>query len=136
MFVVNNYSNTMLDCIQKIENIEIFTDGKIKIVDKNNIQFVCIIDKLKNIFAQAQVLPALGVSLHHETIEALKTDTWLKLNFASEQEKNGLYFTSLLFKLEETAGINLIREYNNKYDGRCIFLNLDNTTKLQDILLL
>jgi len=79
-------------------------------------------------------MPALGVSIHEFTTNELQNDNWLEINFESELQIDDLPFTSLLFKLEETGGINLIRKHNNKYDGRCLYLNLEKTTDLISVI--
>ena len=63
-------------------------------------------------------MPALGVSLHNETLEALKNGKWIRLEFQNQQDFNGLVFSALLFKLEETGGVNLIREIKGYWWGK------------------
>ena len=79
-------------------------------------------------------MPAFGVSIHEETVNAMQNGEWLKLNYNAEMDKEGLLFTSLLFRLEECQGFNLIRLYGERYDGRCIYLDLPKTTDLKQLI--
>ena len=79
-------------------------------------------------------MPAFGVSLHNETLNEIKSNCWLQVNFNKEIVKNGLPFNALLFRLEETQGFNLIRLYDGKYEGRCLFLDLDKEMDLKNVI--
>ena len=92
------------------------------------------ISKLKDLFLYSRLMPAFPVSLHNETLDALRQGQWLKLSFTCRQNVNGLLFDGLLFQLNVTAGINLIREYEGKYEGRCLFLDFDETENLQNLI--
>ena len=127
-------TNEMVNCLVFVESYTIYSNGKIEHIVKNDKNFKHLTQNLKELFFDARIMPAFGVSLHNDTINAIKTDTWLEINFLSEQKINDLPFTSLLFKVEETYGINLIRKYNNKYEGRCIFFDLINQFDLQVII--
>ncbi len=117
--------------LNDLDSIEIYNNGKIERIEKDNEIFNLIKTRVEEVFLSARVMPAFGVSLHNETTKAMKQENWLKLNFNKEKEKNGLPYSSLVFKLENGYGTNLIREYNGKLDGRCIYLDFD---KLIDLL--
>jgi len=104
-----------------------------KRVIANSDEFHKIKNNLLLIFSNSRLMPAFGVSLHKETLNELKSGAWLQINFSQPQTKNGLPFNALLFKLEETKGFNLIRLFDGKYEGRCLFLDLDQQTNLKDI---
>lgn len=128
-----NYEDSMIDCLQNIESFSIFESGNKIVISKENEEFNIILKKIEEIFSSSRVMPAFGVSLHDETLNALKQDNWLQIDFNQEISKNGLPFSSLLFKLEITSGFNLIRLYNGKYEGRCIYLDLNEPTDLNCI---
>ena len=134
IFEIDN-SSTMLDCLNYVDSFYCFNNGLKNEINKNDIEYSKILTRLEQLFNNSMVLPAFGVSLHNETLNEIKKDCWLQINFNKELIKNGLNFNSLLFKLEETSGINLIRLYNNKYDGRCIYLNLEEEINLKDIIM-
>ena len=129
----NNF-NELTQILQNVESFNIYTNGMKENVKKSSPDFKCIQQNLNKLFMQARIMPAFGVSLHNETLNELKTNTWLEINFDSEQEINELNFSSLVFKLEPTFGTNLIRKYNNRYDGRCIYLDFMQEINLNAIL--
>ena len=128
-----DYENSLIDVINDIESFEIFDNGTKNKIKKESKEFEYLLSKIENLFFSSRLMPAFGVSLHQETMQELKNDIWLKINFRIEQNKNGLSFDALLFKLEEVQGFNLIREYKGKYEGRCIYLDLERETDLNDI---
>lgn len=130
-----SFVDNMSECTQFIESFDIFTNGNKKVVSANDKEFETLKLKVNNLFNNSRVMPAFGVSLHLETLNALKSDEWLQINFNQELNQNGLIFSSLLFKLEETNGINLIRKYNGEYEGRCIFLDFIQTINLKQFIL-
>ncbi len=127
-------TNEIANCLDFVENYTIHLNGKIKKIDKNNKDFQDLTQNLENLFLNARVMPAFGVSLHDDTLLALETDTWLEINFENEQKINDLPFSSLLIKLEESYGTNLIRKYNNRYDGRCIYLDFMEKVDLTKVI--
>ena len=108
-------------------------NGEVKKISQEDNDFSMFKSNLRELFSNSRLMPAFGVSLHNETITEIKKDIWLKINFNHVLEKNGLPFYSLLFKLENVQGLNLIRLYNNKFDGRCLYLDLDNPTDLKSL---
>lgn len=124
--------NQLLGALENISKIEIVENGSFK--DLKNIHFESTLLKLKNLFSSARLMPAFGVSLHTETTNALKDGKWIKLSFSHQQNVNGLLFEGLLFQLNETAGMNLIREFQGKYEGRCLYLDFDEAVNLEDII--
>lgn len=134
MMIYEDNENSLTDCLNSVESFEIFNNGKVEIVTNEQDKFNEIFNNIKEIFASSRLMPAFGVSLHNETLNELKNECWFQINFNKEQIKNGLNFNSLLFKLEETQGFNLIRLYENKYEGRCLYLDLDYEKDLKDII--
>jgi len=132
--IVYNVENPLKQTVENIESFYFFKDGAKKIVTKTNKEFEIIKEKIKNIFEISREMPAFGVSLDLETLNALKKDEWMQINFSTLMNQNSLPFNALLFKLESTSGFNLIRMYNGKYEGRCIFLDFNEILDLKQIL--
>ena len=134
--MLNYYDNenSLVDIIDHIESFEVFENGNIRLINNKQEDFLKMKSNLKDLFSSSRLMPAFGVSLHDETLNEIKKDSWLKINFESIVEKSGLPFSSLLFKLEEVQGFNLIRQYNNKYEGRCLYLDLDDNFDLNNLL--
>lgn len=129
-----DYSDSLYNLIEKIESFEIIQSGKKENILNTNNKFEKIKNNLSLIFKDSILLPAFGVSIHDLTLQEMQSGSWLQINFITQQEKNGLPFNSLLIKLEQTSGLNLIRLYNNKYEGRCLHLNLEKSTDLVSVL--
>lgn len=134
MMVYEEKENSLIDCLKYVESFEIFNNGEVEIVTNEQDKFNQIFNNIKEVFASSRLMPAFGVSLHNETLNELKNGNWFQINFNKEQIKNGLNFNSLLFKLEETQGFNLIRLYENKYEGRCLYLDLNNEIDLNTVI--
>ena len=132
MLYQQNYFMTMINTLEHLESIEVIQKGEIKKL--NSEEFKHVFQKLEDLFGEARVMPAFGVSLHDETTKAMQEGEWLKLNYNSEMDKDGLLFKSLLFRLEECQGFNLIRLYGERYDGRCIYLDLPQIRDLREII--
>ena len=123
---------TMYNTLEHLESIELIQNGKIHKLSQQ--EFQQTFARLQDLFGEARVMPAFGVSIHEETVNAMQEGEWLKLNYNAEMDKEGLLFTSLLFRLEECQGFNLIRLYGERYDGRCIYLDLPQTTDLKQLI--
>ena len=134
MLFFEDNSNTILDIFNDIKSIEIFENDKQIKIEKHNPNYKKILNNLFDTFEDSRLSPAFGVSIHEETIKVMQKDSWIKLNFSKEMKKNELPFNSLVFKLEETYGFNLIRFYNQKYDGRCIYIDFIEKINLKNIL--
>ena len=124
--------NQLAQCIQNVSKIEVLDNNNLKALE--NQSFEATIKNLINLFQSARLMPAFSVSLHNETIDALKEGKWLKLTFLHQQNVNGLLFDGLVFQLNETSGMNLIREYEGKFEGRCLYLDFDETINLEDLI--
>ncbi|MBQ4535910.1 MAG: hypothetical protein IJA22_03670 [Clostridia bacterium] len=132
MLYQQNYFMTMYNTLEHLESIELIQNGKIHKLSQQ--EFQQTFARLQDLFGEARVMPAFGVSIHEETVNAIQDGEWLKLNYNAEMDKEGLLFTSLLFRLEECQGFNLIRLYGERYDGRCIYLDLPQTTDLKQLI--
>ena len=124
--------NQLAQCIQNVSKIEVLDNNNLKALE--NQSFEATIKNLINLFQSARLMPAFSVSLHNETIDALKEGKWLKLTFLHQQNVNGLLFDGLVFQINETSGMNLIREYEGKFEGRCLYLDFDETINLEDLI--
>ena len=132
--IIYNTENSMVDCFEHIEKFKVFDEGREIELHKSSKEFQSVLNKIEDLFHMGILMPAFGVSFHNETLNALKRDQWIRIDFDVEIEKNSLKFDALLFKLEETGGFNMIRLYQNQYEGRCLFFNLNEVVDLKQIL--
>lgn len=134
MFAMQNNDATLLEQLQNLCSVEIFENGSRKTINKGSQEFLSIYQNLKAVFLNGYLTPALGVSLHAETVQAMQEGDWIKLNFASAQIKDELPFDALVFRLEDCYGFNLIRQNGGQFSGRCLYFNLNRPTDLKSIL--
>lgn len=134
MIIVNNDADNINSYIKEAVSFELIDNNKISLINKQHKDFNILLNKILSAFEDSLIMPALGVSFNDDVLEDLKTGQFIKINFDKQYEINGLPFTALLFKLDEAYGLNLIREFNNRFDGRCIYLNLNKLTNLKNIL--
>ena len=134
MISYENNENTLVDLIDQIESFDFFVDGKKESINKESERFENTKQNLQDVFSSARLMPAFCVSLDSETQNVMQEEQWLQINFKEIQWKNELPFNSLLIKLEKTSGFNLIRLFENKYNGRCLFLALDEEVDLGKII--
>lgn len=128
---INNISLLKLsDYFVICDNICIVCDNIKSLLDNNTTE--TIKSELKNLFENSHEMPALGVSIHNETVTELEKGLWLILQYNETKYHNDMPFDELLIKVnKEDYGLNIIRGNNGIYEGRCYYLNLDkNTSKL------
>lgn len=95
--------------------------------DLNNNNVDIIKSELIHMCINSHEMPALGVSIHSETIETIKTGVWLIFKYNNTKYHNEMPFDELLISVNpEDCGFNIIRGNNGIYDGRCYYISLDN----------
>lgn len=124
---------------EKAENINVYNDGAVVTYSAQTDGYKNILKAWNIMLDGAHLMPALGVSLHNETLKELKGGLWVEFDFSKLYECNGLPFEKLLIAVhDDYYGFNLIRytqEYG--YDGRCFYYDLvnKNMSSLYDLLL-
>lgn len=114
------------DCLLNATEFVATSDGR-EIVFESDDEIGKFNDLLAAIFDGATRVPALGVSLHDDTILARKEGIFVELFYSATQNCDGMPFDSLLFKVDKNAsGVTLIRGNDGIYQGRCYYLNLKN----------
>lgn len=84
---------------------------------------------LNNMLNNSHVLPALGVSIHHEILSALQSGVWLKLQYNGTQTVDDMPFDELLIEVNPNFnGFNVIRGNSGIYEGRCYYIDLLNNS--------
>lgn len=129
--IILNYEESMVEKLVYATSFDVFINGETKHIKKRENEFEEFFKRVKSLFKEGRVMPAFGVSIHEATLNEITSGEWIQINFEIELSQNQLPFTSLLFKLEKTGGINLIRKNKGFYEGRCIFLDFDKEIDLQ-----
>lgn len=138
MVIAVNYMREIFNVFEKADSINVYTVGDMKSYKSGTEEYKGIITCWYDMIEDAYDMPAFGVSLHNETLEAMKSGRWIEFEFGSKQEYNGMTFEKLLIQVESVyQGFNLIRFNSEKgYDGRCFYFNLvdKDMSKLSDYL--
>ena len=112
---------TLINHLFSCQEIVVYNNGTEIKLDKALIE-----PELKKLTDKSYFSPAFGVSLHDQTIEALKKGVWIEFRFNTERTYADMPFEKLLIELKpDYYGFNLIRFNNQKYEGRCFYLNLN-----------
>ncbi len=124
-------------CFSYASSINVINNDEKLTFNSEQQTFQQVIDCLKQITLDSHDMPAFSVSLDYETRQAIKSGLWLELEFNTLQSVNGLPFTALLISVNSNdSGFNLIRKFNGKYEGRCLYLSLEgDMTPLSEKLL-
>ena len=121
---INEYSN-IKKYFSRTNEIVIVCDNNYIICDNNNCEKIK--NSINDICINSYEMPALGVSIHEQTIEYMKKGLWLIFKYNNTQYHNGMPFDELLIEVNpDYYGFNIIRKYKGRYDGRCYYINLNN----------
>jgi len=138
----NNPTTTNIDNIQQIfqycDNIIIRNDSKVTSVPKDNEEFQNIIDNFLSLINCSHEMPAFSVSLDNETREATQDGLWVEFQLSHTVKHNDMPFDAILIEVNaDFGGFNLIRKHNNKYEGRCFYIDLidNNMEQFENFLL-
>ncbi len=115
------------DIAKYVENIAVYNDGNILLYPCGSDKFKKICAAWQGMLICAHQMPAYGVSLNAETLQAVKRGRWVEFDFGQTYCSNGMPFERLLVNVEkEYQGFNVVR-YNaeNGYDGRCFYFDLN-----------
>ena len=105
--------------------VNIYKEGTKHTLLKNDSDKVA--NALGGILKAAREMPAFGVALHDETLEAMQSGLWIEFEFGGINIHKGMCFEKLLLKLEKNIyGFNLMRFYDGKYDGRCFYFDIED----------
>ena len=119
-------TNVMSDLFSEVSMVEIYKDGQVIIMDENQQKefddIFCLAIK------DARQMPAFGVSLDNLTKEEMKSGYWVRFIFDKTVVKSDMPFDELLLHVTKDAhGINIIRGNDGVYQGRCYYLDLENS---------
>lgn len=125
---VQNSNNPQPPCVVVYHHGETISSPKDDAVYNN------LFETFKTMIKDSRSMPAFGVSLDHETRNAMKDGTWIEFVFDSTQSHNDMPFDALLINVvPDHTGFNIVRKYQNKYDGRCFYLDIQgNMNPLYD----
>ena len=106
--------------------VEVYNDGESSKFCKGSDRFNEICTAYNLMIDGAHQMPAYGVSLHRETVKAVKKGVWVEFSFEGVMSSDGMPYEKLLINAQpEWSGFNIVR-YTAKrgYDGRCFYYDL------------
>ena len=130
--------NQLKDIISQTSKINIYIDGEMNSYDNSNNVYYDIIKEYTDMSSLGREMPALGVAIHSETINAIGSGVWLEFIFDCEMIYNEMPFDRLLIEVNrDYKGYNIIRHYNGEYSGRCFYVDLldEDMSKLYEYLI-
>ena len=116
---INNY-------FQYAKQIIIYNNGNETSILQNTENFSIILTQLNNTCHKSHEMPAFSVSIDSDTKIAMQDGIWIELIYDKILKHNEMPFDRLLIQVNsDYSGFNIIRHYQNRYNGRCFYLNLD-----------
>lgn len=124
MFVAQ--AGVMPDVFSEANVVQFYKDGEEFFVSESDQT------RFDEIFVEAisgsRQMPAFAVAIHKLTMEDFKEGYWVKFDYGKTVSASGMDFDQLLIHIQPNSyGVNVIRGNNGKFDGRCYYLDLDNT---------
>jgi len=112
---------------QNIQSINVYNNGKTMSYCENDEVFKNIVHCYENTIKNCHIMPALGVSINDEIEVEIMRGVWLEFVYNGVYCSDGMPYQRLLFNIGiGHGGVCLHRYNNNKYEGRCFYIALDN----------
>lgn len=115
----------LTDAVQIAGRIIVIADGREHCFEKGDAAFRAIIKAWNEMTATAIRMPAFGVSIDELTRREMKQGLWTEFRYEKETSCAGMAFDRLLVCVkEEFRGFNVVRHVQEKYQGRCFYVDL------------
>ena len=115
----------LTDAVQTAGRIIVIADGREHCFEKDDVAFQAIIKAWDEMTATAIRMPAFGVSIDELTRREMKQGLWTEFRYKKETSCAGMAFDRLLVCVkEEFRGFNVVRHVQEKYQGRCFYVDL------------
>ncbi len=114
------------EIIESSDSINVYNNGETFVYRQQDAPYSQIIDGWTTMTDGVHEMPAFGVSLNKQTVEAMNDGLWVEFVFDKQYTHSGMSFEKLLVNVEkEWQGFNIIR-YNadDGYSGRCYYYDL------------
>lgn len=117
--------SVLFDFFNKSNKITLIKDGQPFEYEQGIPEYDAIMREFQDMIFNAYEMPAFGVCMHEETIEARAQGIWLEFHFPETFYHSDMPFDTLLINIApEDKGFNLLRQHDGQYEGRCFYLNL------------
>lgn len=125
--------NEITEVVLSADELTSYVNGEEKTLNKASVDSI-----LENMMQGSRQMPAFGVALHNEVIEAKKLGVWLELKYDKTIVYDEMPFDRLLIEVgADYTGFNLMRYHDGQYEGRCYYVDLveNNMQVLYDYLI-
>lgn len=113
----------VIDVLPFVSQYQLIVDGNV--VELTEEESQNLQTSIEQLFENSYTMPAFGVVFDEMYKEEIKNGYFVSMKFESPIEVNGLPFDELVFKVEKDfQGVNLMRGNKGIFQGRCIYLNL------------
>ena len=115
--------------IEKAGKIVVYAEGEARAYLPQDAAFAALMQAWKETVSAAVRMPAFGVSIDALTRKGRESGLWMEFCFREEHLCGGMPFESLLFEAKrDWHGFNIVRGQGGRYEGRCFYVDLRQTT--------
>lgn len=117
----------VIDVLPYVTSYNLMVDGKV--VELSETEEQGLQEQVLSLFEDSHTMPAFGVVFNDMYQEDIKNGYFVSLKFDSPIQINNLPFDELVFKVDKDFhGFNLMRGENGIFQGRCIYIDLQDKT--------
>lgn len=114
-----------IDVLPYVTNYNLMVDGKV--VELSETEMQGLQEQVVSLFEGSRTMPAFGVVSNDMYQEDVKNGYFVSLKFDCPIQINDLPFDELVFKVDKDfQGFNLMRGMNGIFQGRCIYIDLQD----------
>lgn len=116
-----------IDVLPYVQNLSVIADGKT--IELTQEEQESLMQSVNELFENSHTMPAFGVVFDEMFKEQTQNGYFVSMKFPQLMEINDLPFDELVFQVSpDFYGFNLMRGIKGVFQGRCIFINLQNKT--------
>lgn len=116
-----------IDVLPYVTNYNLMVDGNVIELSETEVQGLQ--EQVVSLFEGSHTMPAFGVVFNDMYQKDVKNGYFVSLKFDSPIQINNLPFDELVFKVDKDFhGFNLMRGENGIFQGRCIYIDLQDKT--------
>ena len=116
-----------IDVLPLVQNFDVTLDGQA--VELSVEQEQQLKRQVENLFSNCRTMPAFAVVTPEMFEEQTKDGIYVSLKFDQEYKLNDLPFDELVFEVKKDCyGFNLLRGNKGVFNGRCVYLAIDDGT--------
>lgn len=116
-----------IDVLPLVTNYNLFVNGNV--VELTETEMQGLQEQVQKMFEGSHTMPAFGVVTNDIYQEDIKSGYFISMKFDCPIQINDLPFDELVFRVEKDFhGFNLMRGMNGIFQGRCIYIDLQERT--------